>query len=152
MRLKHWIIGIAAVIVIPIAVVAWWLLSPLFIDKTVDEDLPFARSAVVPAGMTPGEVEQIMAGMAKVNQEVDEPMPAEMMTSPGAGNTNAADATATQPAAVGLKQGAFQDADNFTREVGGPPSTAPLMAPICFSWKTLWLPTARTYMSFSPLI
>jgi Electron transfer DM13 len=118
MRLKYLLIGIAAAMVIPIAVVAWWLLSPLFIDKTVDEDLPFARSAVVPAGMTPGEVEQIMAGMAKVNQEVDEPMPAEMMTSPGAGNANAADATATQPAAVALKQGAFQDADNFHQGSG----------------------------------
>jgi hypothetical protein len=118
MRLKYLLIGVAAIIVIPVAVVAWWLLSPLFIDKTIDEDLPFASSAVIPEGMTPEEVAQIMAGMAKVNQEVDEAMPTDMMASPGAGGPGAAVSTATQPAAVALKEGNFQSADSFHQGSG----------------------------------
>jgi hypothetical protein len=34
-------------------VVAWWLISPLFIDQSVDEELPFAAAAVIPDDMTP---------------------------------------------------------------------------------------------------
>ena len=34
--------GGGIVIVAIVAVVAWWLISPLFIDKTVEEEFPFA--------------------------------------------------------------------------------------------------------------
>ena len=34
--------GGSIVLVAVVAVVAWWLLSPLFIDKTVEEEFPFA--------------------------------------------------------------------------------------------------------------
>ena len=60
-------------------VTGWYVVSPLFIDKRVDEEFPFALSAVVPAGMTRGEVEEVMEGMAKINQEMEEAMPASMM-------------------------------------------------------------------------
>jgi hypothetical protein len=43
--------------------VAWWLLSPLFLDKTVEEEFPFAFTASVTADMTMGDVEKIMAKM-----------------------------------------------------------------------------------------
>ncbi len=32
-------------IAMPVAIVGWWLGSPLFIDKTVDEEFPFASRA-----------------------------------------------------------------------------------------------------------
>ncbi|MFQ6028145.1 MAG: DM13 domain-containing protein [Dehalococcoidia bacterium] len=75
MRLKYGIITIAGIVLIPIAILAWWLLSPLFVDKTVDEELPFAFNAVIPEGMTPAEVESIMASTAEIDQPVDEEMP-----------------------------------------------------------------------------
>jgi plastocyanin len=50
-------------------------LSPLFIDKTVEEEFPFAFNAIVPTEMTREQVEEIMAEEAKVEQEVNEPMP-----------------------------------------------------------------------------
>ena len=71
--------GVALTIVLPIVALAWWLLAPLLVEKTVDEALPFAAQAVVPADMTRGEVEDVMAGMAKLTRPVDEPMPDKMM-------------------------------------------------------------------------
>ena len=55
------------IIVAIVLVVAWWLLSPLLIDKTVEEEFPFAFNATVPTDMTRVEVEQVMAGLAKMN-------------------------------------------------------------------------------------
>ena len=50
--------------------------SPLFTNKTVEEEFPFAFSAVVPPGMDRSDVEDIMAGIAKMDQDVvNEPMP-----------------------------------------------------------------------------
>ncbi len=49
--------------------------SPLFTNKTVEEEFPFAFSAIVPPEMTRDDVEKIMAGIAKVDQEMSEPMP-----------------------------------------------------------------------------
>ena len=71
--------GVALIIVLPIVALAWWLLSPLLVDQTINEDLPFAAQAVVPAEMTREEVEDVMAGMAKLTRPVDEPMPDQMM-------------------------------------------------------------------------
>jgi len=56
-----------AVILIPVLGVAWWLLSPLFLDKTVEEEFPFASTASVTADMTMGDVEKIMSTMAKMD-------------------------------------------------------------------------------------
>ena len=44
---RTWII-IAVVVGIPVAGVAWWLGSPLLINKTVEEEFPFAYAAEVP--------------------------------------------------------------------------------------------------------
>jgi hypothetical protein len=152
MRPKYLLIGTAAVIVIPIAVVAWWLLSPLVVDRTVDEDLPFARNAVVPAGMTFEEVEQIMAGMAKVNQEVDEAMSADMMSPPDAATSRGATLTLPNPLRQPLEKENFRTPTNSIREAARLSFTAFPTAPICFGWKTLRLPMARICMSFSRLV
>ena len=62
---------IAAVIVaIPVLALAWWLGSPLFLNKTVDEEFPFSANAVVPEGMTHSQVEETMVTMAMMDTEV----------------------------------------------------------------------------------
>ncbi|MXY60315.1 MAG: hypothetical protein F4Y96_07745 [Chloroflexi bacterium] len=67
---------VAAVIVaIPVLALAWWLGSPLFINKTVDEEFPYSIGAVVPEGMTRAQVDQTMATMAMMEEEVSEAMP-----------------------------------------------------------------------------
>ena len=61
--------------------VAWDLGSPLFINKTVEEEFPFAFSAVLPQDIEREDVEKVMTLIAKVAPEpVDEPMPEKMMT------------------------------------------------------------------------
>ena len=60
----------AVVVAIPVLALAWWLGSPLFINKTVDEEFPFSVSAVVPEGMTQAQVEETMATMAMMDTEV----------------------------------------------------------------------------------
>lgn len=73
------IITIAAVIIaIPALALAWWLLSPLFLNTTVEEEFPFSATADMPVGMTQAEAETVMSGMAKIDMEAMEDMPAEM--------------------------------------------------------------------------
>ena len=77
MRKRNIFIIAAIVILIPVVAFAWWLLSPLFLSTTVDEEFPYAANAVVPADMTMAEVEVVMETMAEMEPpEVDEPMPA----------------------------------------------------------------------------
>ena len=87
------------VVGLPILVVAWWLGSPLFVDRVADDAFPLAENATVPSSMTRQEVERVMAGMAKVEQVVEETMP-----------------PATAP--VVLKVGAFRDVDSFHHGTG----------------------------------
>ena len=65
---------IAVVVLIPVLLVAWWLLSPLFTSKTVEEEFPFSASAVVPENMERKDVEMVMSRMADMGEQVDEPM------------------------------------------------------------------------------
>ena len=79
MRKRNIVIIAAIVVLIPIAAFAWWLLSPLFLSTTVDEEFPYAANAVVPADMTMSEVEQVMETMAEMEPPaIEEPMPAGM--------------------------------------------------------------------------
>ena len=64
----------AVVVAIPVLALAWWLGSPLFINKTVDEEFPYSVGAVVPEGMTRAQVDQTMATMAMMEEEVSEAM------------------------------------------------------------------------------
>ncbi len=67
---------VAAVIVaIPVLALAWWLGSPLFINKTVDEEFPYSVGAVVPEGMTRAQVDRTMETMAMMEEVVSEAMP-----------------------------------------------------------------------------
>lgn len=87
-------------VLIPVALLGWWLVSPLFISTTVEEELPFSVSAVVPKNMSRTEVEQVMADMAKVNHKAEE-----KMTSP-------------MRSASRVKTGHFRDADSFHKGSG----------------------------------
>ena len=80
--------------------VAWWLGSPVFLSKTVDEEFPLTVNATVPENMTRAEVEAVMEGMAMV----DAPMSEEMM--PG------------MAAASVVKTGTFRDADRSHKGSG----------------------------------
>ena len=75
--------------------------SPLFTNKTVEEEFPFAFSASIPEDMEISDVEMIMAGMAKVDQEFTEGME-DMM----------------EVTAAKLKSGNLRDADSFHKGSG----------------------------------
>jgi len=71
---RRWpLILIAAAIVLP---VAWYLASPLFLNKNVNEAFPMSANAAIPPGMTHQQVEVQMAQAAKTNITMTEPMPA----------------------------------------------------------------------------
>ena len=97
---RRLIIGGLAVALIPVLALAWWLGSPLFISKTVDEEFPMTVGADIPEGMSRSEAETIMEGMAKM----DSPM-MESMTHDGA-------------TAMVVKTGSFRDADSFHKGSG----------------------------------
>ena len=100
----------AAVLAAPALALAWWLGSPLFIDRAVDEAFPHSADAVVPAAMTRTQVEQTMATMAMLEgATMDEAMP-----SMAAATMDEATPGATPAAApVVVKRGMFRDADGF---------------------------------------
>ena len=100
MTLKKTLIGVAVIVVIAGAAFAWWLLSPLFLSTTVEEEFPFSATADMPAGMTQSEAEKVMSGMAKVNMEEMEDMPGEMAQ------------------AERIASGMFRDADSFHKGSG----------------------------------
>ena len=100
MIMKKTLIIAAVIIAIPVAAFAWWLLSPLFLNTTVEEEFPFSATADMPVGMTQTEAEDIMQGMAKVDMEEMEEMPDEMAQ------------------AVALASGMFRDADSFHKGSG----------------------------------
>ena len=102
MVIKKAIIVAGAIALVAAGALGWWLLSPLFINQTVDDEFPFSAAAVVPAEMTAAEVEEIVAGMAKVDQPVAEAMPA----------------MPTPAAPTSLKAGMFRDADRFHKGSG----------------------------------
>ncbi len=105
------IIVVAVVIIgIPALAVAWWLLSPLFISQTVDEEFPLASNAVIPAEMTMAEAEEIMVEAASEFNNYDERVPAEMAMSD--------DAMKMAPSVEQVKSGSFRDADSFHKGSG----------------------------------
>ena len=72
----------AVVVAIPVLALVWWLGSPLFLSKTVDEEFPYSVGAVVPEGMTRAQVDQTMATMAMMDDGVTEAMPEAAPPSP----------------------------------------------------------------------
>ncbi len=103
-RIAVTIIGVPLLVLF--GFISYDLGSPLFINKTVEEEFPFAFAAEVPAGMSMEDVEMVMSGMAEIVSEAEEAMPA-MMSGDGA-----------DLQAVALKSGNFRDADAFHRGEG----------------------------------
>ncbi len=100
-RTRKILTALAVILAIPALWLAWWLGSPLLINRSVDEQFPMSSSAEVPAGFTRQEVEDTMAGMAKIDDDaMAEPM------------------TETMESAQALLTGNFRDADSFHRGSG----------------------------------
>ena len=122
---------IALIILIPVVVVGWWLLSPLFISKTVDEEFPFSASAVVPENMERKDVEMVMSRMAEMGEQVDEPMMKMEDMSSGAGemmDSPMMDAVA-DTAAAGAAQDLSEDMAPYMPQ-GMPATTEQVMVQV----------------------
>lgn len=104
--LRYLLVGLGILLLIPVAWLAWWLLSPLITTAAIHEEFPLAYQAVIPANMTMAEVEDAMAAAANLERPVDEAMTG---ASGSAGSQ-------TQPQA-GLT-GRFRDADSFHKGSG----------------------------------
>ena len=104
--LRYLLIGLGILIIIPVAWLGWWLLSPLFVTTEIHEEFPLAHRAVIPGNMSMAEVEDAMAAAANLERPVDETMP----DSPGSAGSQ------TEPQA-GLT-GQFRDADSFHQGSG----------------------------------
>ena len=104
--LRYVLIGVGIVAIVPIAWLAWWLLSPLWMDTEVSEEFPLAARAVIPENMTMGEVEEVMAAAADMeDRSVSETM-SEMT------------ATTVREEPQSRLTGQFQDADAFHKGSG----------------------------------
>ena len=110
---------IAAVVIIGVIAlpVAWWLLSPLFISTTVDEEFPLASNAVIPADMTMAEAEEMMVEAEEMMVEAaskfnkyEEQAPKEMAMPD--------DPTKMDSSVTAVKSGSFRDADSFHKGSG----------------------------------
>jgi len=105
--IRYVLVGIGILAIIPVAWLAWWLLSPLWMDTEVSEEFPRAARAVIPEGMTPQEVE-VQMGVAAAT---DAPMVEEAMPAM-AGMTSSEVAHAVKAA------GSFTGADRFHQGEG----------------------------------
>ena len=101
--LRYVLIGVGIIAVVPIAWLAWWLLSPLVMSTEVNEEFPLAARAVIPGNMTIAEVEETMAAAAGLERPVSEEMP---------------QMPANDPSPQAQLTGAFMDADSFHRGSG----------------------------------
>ena len=91
-KMRWWLV--ALLVGVPLLAAAWWLGTPLIINRTVDEAFPHSANATIPTNMTQQEVEQVMVSLAKLDETVEEAMQ-----------------DTTPP--VQLKTGEFRDADSF---------------------------------------
>ena len=101
-RIRFGIIG--APVLALLLFIAWDLGSPLFINKTVEEEFPFAFAAVMPEGVTMEDAEMAMEVMSKVDMPAMEEMPAMMMEAAGGPER--------------LKSGMFSDRDRIHKGSG----------------------------------
>ena len=123
-RLPSAIVGVPAVVVF--GFVAYQLGSPLFTNVTVEEEFPFAFQAIVPPDMDREEVEEVMAGMAMVEQQVMEPMPTAM----GVPRSPEAQATPRTPRAPAPSPAPTAAPVTPAPTVAAAPSPVPTAAPV----------------------
>ena len=107
---KRIIIAAIVIIGIPALALAWWLLSPLLISTTVDEEFPLAANAVIPTDMSMAEAEQMMVEAASKFNNYDERIPTEMAM--------ADDPAKMDSSVVKDRSGNFRDADSFHKGSG----------------------------------
>ena len=107
---KRIVIPVLLILAVPAVMLAWWLLSPLFMNERVDEEFPLAANAVIPANMTMAEAEQVMIEAAADNNMYDESVPPQMAMP--------ADSSRMDASVTALKTGSFRDADSFHRGSG----------------------------------
>lgn len=112
----------AAIVAVGVLAVAWWLISPLFIDEVVEEPFPRAAVAVVPDDMTAAEVEEVMTEAEEVDTSVYENMPEMPSTATQAASESSDSAQASEtPVAAGpvaVATGQLMDADSFHKGSG----------------------------------
>ncbi len=75
-RRRTWIVG-GIVVGLPVLALAWYLLSPLVLNRTVIEEFPRAATAEIPDDMTIESVEAEMLAAEAETSQSDEPMPAD---------------------------------------------------------------------------
>ncbi len=111
MRLFRWLIatkprkivtGAVLIAAVPVIAFGWWLGSPLFLNKTVDEEFPRTVSAVIPDSMTRAEAETVMDEAAEENVAAADGMTPAML----------------ETSTVALKSGSFRDEDRVHRGSG----------------------------------
>lgn len=106
----RWRWALAALVIVG-APFAWYVGSPLFLNKTVNEpfptsaetttkDFPMSAGATVPEGMTAQQVEEAMSEASKVEASASEPIPS------------------SGTAATVVARGGFVGKDNFHRGEG----------------------------------
>ena len=99
MSKRNWIIG-GAIVAIPVLALGWWLVSPLFLDETVDEEFPMSADAVIPDDMNQEEVEK------------------EMEDAAGEPDVSASDDMPEGSGPIAIASGQFEDYDNFHQGSG----------------------------------
>jgi hypothetical protein len=91
-------VALALALILP---VAWYLGSPLFLDRSVEEEFPLSSRAELPVGMERAQAEEEMRRAAGTQRQTGEPAPEE------------------GPTATRLATGQFEDADDFHMGSGG---------------------------------
>ena len=74
------ILIVTIIVLIAVGGLGWYLVSPLFLSTTVEEEFPLSRGAIIPDDMTQIQVEQLFAEEAEITKEMNEEMPKVMMS------------------------------------------------------------------------
>lgn len=75
---RNWFRAAALVGAVVVVAVGWWLGSPLFLDKEVNEEFPLSANAEIPSDQTQASVEKVMTEAAEApTVEMTEDMPEE---------------------------------------------------------------------------
>ena len=96
------VLAVALGVAVPAVWLAWWLLSPLFNNVTVEEEFPLTANAPVPESVTRAEAESIMEIAAKMEMVSEEAMTPSMIARD----------------AVALATGEFMDEDFLHKGTG----------------------------------
>ncbi len=96
------VLGLGVLILIPALALGWWLGSPLFLNKTVDEEFPLTSNAVIPDSMTRAQAEATMESASGEVIVASEGMTEQM----------------GEPSTVRVKTGSFRDEDRLHRGSG----------------------------------